>query len=59
MKKRCVGRPKKEDAKQVLAVRLAPEVIRYLRQVGSRATVVEEAIRKTKGYREFKNAKSI
>lgn len=53
-KKKCVGRPRLRNAKQVLAVRLAPEVMRYMRSVSNRAAVIDEAIRKSKGYREFR-----
>lgn len=54
---KSLGRPPKPDAKVPMSVRLSPDVAEYLRTQENQSTTVEEALRRTKGFRQ-RSAKS-
>lgn len=49
---KSLGRPPKPDAKVPMSVRLAPDVAEYLREQENQSVTVEEALRRTKGFRQ-------
>lgn len=48
---RKLGRPPKPDAKIAMSVRLAPDVVAWLRAQENQSAAVEEAVRRSKGFR--------
>lgn len=48
---RKLGRPLKADAKIAMSVRLSPDVAAWLRAQDNQSTAVEDAVRRSKGFR--------
>ena len=51
-----IGRPADPNRKETISVSLPPEVREYLRTVDNVSSTVENIIRKTKAFREWKAA---
>lgn len=49
---KSLGRPPKADAKVAVSVRLSPDVVAYLRSQENQSAAVEEALRRSKGFRQ-------
>lgn len=58
-RRKGAGRPSRPDERKVpLAVKLAVELTEYLATVESKTGAIEEALRRSKGFREWKRRQS-